>query len=315
MRNKSKKILRYRNLIILFILYCVFWAVIVVILRLILKPSDRISLTRLIPMNDVLIELAFIFSFILPLSSVIGIFIGGYFIAPLILFLHKKIYGSKMYYGFQKEKYINKVKLLSRSFFPVLMAINLSSIFLTPKIIEFILEADIIAEIDTVSRAPVLTRFLAEAILLTITSGIATLFFSSVWFLKDSGIIFSNKKRLINSDESFILKSIGDWFQTILRSYAGIGAIITYILVIHNFITSFIENITVPGNILNIPGLILWIGLPLYLAISLIPALIFNDIIMKKRVSYIRNIGRKLGIEDSVEITFEFKKKRDSIGF
>jgi len=314
MRNKSKKILRYRNLIILFILYCVFWAVVVVTLRLILKPSDRISLTRLIPLDDVLIELAFIFSFILPLSSVIGIFIGGYFIAPLILFLHKKIYGSKMYYGFQYEKDINKVKLLSRAFFPVLMAINLSSIFLTPTIIEFILEADIIAEIDTVSRAPVLTRFLAEAILLMITSGIATLFFSSVWFLKDSGIIFSNKKRLINSDESFILKSIGDWFQTILRSYAGIGAIITYIIVIYNFITSFIGNITVPGNILNIPGLILWLGLPLYLAISLIPALIFNNIIKKKRVSYIRKIGRKLGIEDSLEITFEFKK-RDSIGF
>jgi hypothetical protein len=189
------------------------------------------------------------------------------------------------------------------------MAINLSSIFLTPAIIQFILEADIVAEIDVVSRAPVLTRFLAEAILLMITYGVSTMFFSSVWFLKDSGIIYSNKERLINSEESFTLKSIGDWLQTILRSYAGIGSIITYIIIIYDFLTNFLNNLGFPGNILNIPGIILWLGLPLYLAISLIPALIFNDIIKKNRSSFIRKFGKKLGIKDTVEITFEFKKK------
>jgi hypothetical protein len=214
-----------------------------------------------------------------------------------------------MHYGIQYEKPTQDVKLFSRSFFPVLMAINLSSLFLTPTVIQFILEADLVAEIDGISKAPVLTRFLAETILLMITYGVSTLLFSSVWFLKDSGIIYSNKERLVNSDESFTLKSIGDWLQTMLRSYAGIGSIITYIIIIYDFLTNFISNLGFPGNILNVPGIILWLGLPLYLAISLIPALIFNDVIKKSRTSYVRKFGKKIGIKDSVEITFEFRKK------
>jgi hypothetical protein len=189
------------------------------------------------------------------------------------------------------------------------MAINLSSLFLTPAVIQFILETDLVAEINVVSKAPVLTRFLAEATLLMITYGVSAMLFSSVWFLKDSGIIYSNKERLINSDESFTLKSIGEWLQTIFRSYAGIGSIITYIIIIYDFLTNFISNLGFPGNILNIPGIILWLGLPLYLAISLIPALIFNDLIKKRRISYVRKLGKKIDIKDSVEITFEFKKK------
>jgi len=305
----SKKSFRYRNLLILFTLYCIFWIILVAILRDVLKPQTRFALTHFLPLNDAIIELASIFIIILPLSSIIGVIFGGYFISPIVLFLHKKIFGSKMHYGIQHEKPTQDVKLFSLSFFPVLMAINLSSIFLTPTVIQFIIEADLFAEIDGVSRAPVLTRFLAEAILLMITYGVSSMLFSAVWFLKDSGIIYSNRERLINSNETFTLKSIGDWLQTMFRSYAGIGSIITYIIIIYDFLTNFINNLGFPGNILNIPGIILWLGLPFYLAISLIPALIFNDLIKKRRISYVRKFGRFLGIKDSVEITFEFKKK------
>ncbi len=305
----SKRNFRYRNLLILFSLYCVFWIIIVAILRVVLKPQTQFALTRFLPLNDALIELAFIFSFILPLSSIIGVIFGGYLISPIVLFLHKKIYGSKMHYGIQYEKPTQDVKLFSRSFFPVLMAINLSSLFLTPTIIQFILESDLVAEINVVSRAPILTRFLAEATLLMITFGVSAMLFSSVWFLEDSGIIYSNKERLINSDEAFTLKSIGDWLQTIFRSYAGIGSIITYIIIIYDFLTNFINNLGYPGNILNVPGIILWLGLPFYLAISLIPALIFNDLIKKSRTSYVRKLGKRVGIKHTIEINFEFKKK------
>lgn len=309
MIGNSQRRFPYRNLIIIFVFYCVFWIFLVILLQDVLKPQTRFSLTPFLPLNDALIELAAIFIFILPISGIFGVIIGGYLITPIVIFLHKKSYGSKMHYGIQYERLNQTTKLFSRSFFPVLMAINLSSLFITPTVIQFILEADLVAEIDGVARAPVLTRFLAEAILLMITYGVSTLFFSSVWFLKDSGIIYSNKERIVNSDESFTLKSIGDWLQTMLRSYAGIGSIITYIIVIYDFITNFINNIGIPGNILNIPGLILWLGLPLYLAISLIPALIFNDLIKTNRTLYVRKLGKKFDINDSFEITFEFKKK------
>lgn len=302
------KFSKYRTLITVFFIYIVFWIIIISILRLIFQPEIPIPLTALILVDDILLELGIIFVIFLPLSSLIGLIVGGYLITPLILYLHKKIYGSKMHYGIQIEPRIEKIKLFSKSFFPTLMAINLSSILFTPTIIQFILTADVTNIFENVSRIPMLTRFFADIILLTMTLGLATMFFSSVWFLKDSGIIYSNKKKVENSTEPILLRSIGDWYQTILRSYAGIGAIITYILVLYDFITRYIENLGAPGNIFNIPSLILWLGMPLYLTISLVPTLIISDLIKGNRIKYIRKISNKVGIKDTAVITFEFKK-------
>jgi hypothetical protein len=216
-----------------------------------------------------------------------------------------------MYYGIQVEQKSEKLKLFTKSFFPVLMAINLSSILLTPTIVQFILTTDVIIEFDTVSKIPMLTRFFADVILLMFTFGLSTMFFSSVWFLRDSGIIYSNKAKIENSNESIVLRSIGDWFQTILRSYAGIGAIITYILAVSDFISKFIENYGLPGNIFNIPSLILWLGMPFYLILSIIPTMVINDLITRNRTNYIKKLSRKIGIENTAFITFEFKKDRE----
>jgi len=306
MAQDSKKKPRYRNLILLFFLYIIFWVVLIAILQRLFRPPSGLALSRWIPLNNVFIELGLIFVLILPISAIIGLVVGGYLITPLILFIHKKILGSKKFYGIQSEPSSEEGKLLSRGFFPVLMAINLSSIFLNPAVLKLILAADILLEFDEVAKIPILTKFLAELILLMITFGVATTFFSSVWFLKDSGIIYSNKQKVVKSDESLVVRSIGDWYQTILRSYAGIGAVITYISVIQDFVTRFINIYGQPGYMFNIPSLILWLGMPFYLILSLIPAIIFADLIKKNRISYIRNIGRKIGIKESAIISLEF---------
>ncbi|MFX0030000.1 MAG: hypothetical protein ACFE8B_12365 [Candidatus Hermodarchaeota archaeon] len=302
---------KFRNLIILFVIYVVFWTVTISILEILFRPAIPITLTRFVPLDDVLLELEIIFIFILPLSALVGLFIGGFLISPIILYLHKKLYGSKMHYGIQLEHRTERSILFSRGFFPVLMAINLSSIFLTPNVVQYILSADVTNTFDNVSKIPMLTRFFADAILLILTYGFTSILFSSVWFLKDSGIIYSNKKKIENSSEPIVLRSVGDWFQTILRSYAGIGAIITYILVVNDFFNRFIDNYGLPGNVFNIPSLILWLGMPLYLMISLVPTVIINDLLKKKRVNYIRKISKKLGIQDTAVITFEFKKETE----
>ncbi|MFX0003436.1 MAG: hypothetical protein ACFFAA_05940 [Promethearchaeota archaeon] len=299
---------KYKKLIVLFTIYIVFWIIVISILENLFRPAIPIALSRFVPLDDILLELGFIYIIILPLSALVGLLIGGYLISPIILYLHKKLYGSKMYYGIQFEQRPEKLSLFSKSFFPVLMAINLSSILFTPTIVEFILTADVTNIFEYVSGIPMLTRFFADTILLMLTLGLATMFFSSVWFLRDSGIFFSNKQKVENSNEAIILRSIGEWFQTILRSYAGIGVIITYILVVYDFIIRFIKNYGLPGNVFNIPTLILWLGLPLYLTISLIPTLIINDILKNKRINYIRKIGNKFGIKDTLTISFELKK-------
>ncbi len=310
MSQEPRKKPRYWTLLIWFVFYIIFWIIVIGIIQGLFRPKVPVALSRMVPLNDLYQEIGFIFIIILPLSAIFGVYIGGYLITPLILVIHKKFFGSKKYYGIQPESSSTETRLMIKAFFPVLMAINLSSLFLTPTIIELILEADILLEFDGIARIPVFTKFLAESVLLIITFGLATILFSSVWFLRDSGIIYSNKKKVINSNESVLFRSIGEWFQTLLRSYTGIGAIITYIVVVLDFLTRFISNFGLPGNMLNIPSLILWLGMPFYLTLALIPAVIITSLIKKNRIKYIRSIGKKIGIKDSVNISFEFREEK-----
>ena len=305
----ESKLSRYRNLLISYVLYIVFWFILTYILRNILfRDVPPVALTRFIPVNDVLIELIMVFVLILPISGIIGTFFGGYILSPMIMVFHKSFYRSSKFYGIQSESNTQKVKLLSPSIYPVLMAINLSFYFLTPEIISVILDANVISDLTIALKIPVFLRLLGQTILLILTFGASTLLFSPVWLLKDSGIIFTTKEKVENSNEKLLIKSIGEWFQTLLKGYAGIGVILTYILVIYDFITLYINNIGQPGNILNIPSLILWLGLPFYLLFSIIPAVIVHDLIKKRRINYIRKIADKIGIRDAAIVSFELKK-------
>lgn len=308
MEFKKKRNAKYRNLIIIYVFYAIFWIILSTVLNNQIAEIRNISLTRLIPINNLSIELALIFILILPLSGLLGLFIGGYLLSPIIMVLHKKLIGSKMFYGVQKKSVLRSEKIFSRSFFPILMAINLSSIFITPTIFNHVLEADIVNQSGGLMDLSSWISLLAESVLLIVTFGISIFFFSTVWFLKDSGIIYSNKVKIEKSQELFTIKSIGDWFQTILKSYAGIGAIITYMLIVYNFVNTFIEYTGDPRVFMNIPSLILWLGLPFYLVVSLIPALICNDLIKNHRIKFIRNIGEKIGITHAAIISFELKE-------
>ena len=308
MEVKIKRFAKYRNLIIIYVIYVIFWIILTTVLNNRISEIRNISLTRLIPINNLPIELALIFILILPLSGLLGLFIGGYILSPIIMFLHKKLIGSKMFYGVQKKSILRSEKVFSRSFFPILMAINLSSIFITPTIFNYVLEADVVNQSGGLMDLSSWISLLAESVLLIVTFGISIFFFSTVWFLKDSGIIYSNKVKIEKSQELFTIKSIGDWFQTILKSYAGIGAIITYMLIVYNFVNTLIEYTGDPRVFMNIPSLILWLGLPFYLVVSLIPALICNDLIKNHRIKFIRNIGEKIGITHAAIISFELKE-------
>ena len=305
----TSKIARYRKYLIIYFVYIVFWIILTFILRSIIFPvGTPISLTRFIPVDDVLVELILVFVLLLPISGIIGTFLGGYILSPIIMVLHKNFYKSSKFYGIQSESSSKKVKLLSSGFYPVLMAINLSFIFLTPEIISAILDANVISDLTIITKIPVFLRLLAQTILLILTFVASTLFFSPVWLLKDSGIIFTTKEKVENSNEILLIKSIGEWFQTLLKGYAGIGVILTYTLVIYDFITLYISNIGQPGNILNVPSLILWLGLPFYLIFSIIPAVIVHDLIKRRRINYIRKIADKIGIRDVAIVSFELKK-------
>lgn len=305
----ESKLSRYRNLLISYVLYIIFWFILTYFLRNIMFPDGTpVALTRFIPVDDALVELIMVFVLILPISGVIGTILGGYIISPIIMVFHKSFYRSSKFYGIQSELNSKKVKLLTPSIYAVLMAINLSFYFLTPEIISVILDSNVISDLTIVMKIPVFLRLLGQTILLILTFGASILLFSPVWLLKDSGIIFTTKEKVENSNEKLLIKSIGEWFQTLLKGYAGIGVILTYTIVIYDFITLYVSNIGQPGNILNIPSLILWLGLPFYLIFSTIPAVIVHDLIKKRRINYIKKIAKKIGIRDDAIISFELKK-------
>jgi hypothetical protein len=193
------------------------------------------------------------------------------------------------------------------------MAVNLSFIFLTPEIMSSILQANVITEIAVTLKIPVFVRVLSQTILLIFTFGASAVVFSPVWLLKDSGIVFTSKEKVENSNEPVLIKSIGEWFQTFLKGYAGIGVIFTYFFVIYDFMILFIKNLGQPGNILNIPSLFLWLGLPFYLIFSMIPAVIVNDSIKNHRLRYVRKFANKIGIRDTAIVSFELRKNDERI--
>ena len=179
----SAKTSRYRNLIIIYILYIIFWLILASIMRAIIFPEGTpIALTNFIPVDDVLVEVVLVFVILIPISGIIGTLLGGYILSPLIMILHKLFYRSKKYYGIQYESEDKKISLLSSGLYPVLMAVNLSFIFLTPELISGILEADVIANFAVVLKIPVFIRLLGQTILLIFTFGASLSYFRQFGF-------------------------------------------------------------------------------------------------------------------------------------
>lgn len=298
-----KRISKYKSLFILYALYIIFWIIFIPFIRSPIFPNfPDATLTRFVPAQDMVLELAIIFLIILPISSIISLLIGGYLLTPIVIILHRAFFRNKMFYGIQYKSNLEEGRFISLGFYPVLMSINLASIFNSPQTWGFLLESNLVDEIELALGVPALTRFLGMTILLMFTFGISIFLFSPVWYLQDSGIIYTNKLRVEKSEEYFVIKSIGDWFQTLLKSYAGIGAVLTYIFIVYDIITTFI-------NPWDLTVIALWFGLPFFLILSLIPAIIANDLIKNHRIKFTRKLSNKLGIKNKALISFEFKSE------
>ena len=235
-----------------------------------------------------------IFIVILPLSSILGVLIGGYVFAPILLFTHKRIFGSKVEYGIYNKDF-EGFKFFSEGLFSALMAINLSLLLTTPMIISLSVGSDSRSFIDD------LTTFLA---LLMLTIGIASLVFSSTWFLMDSGILYSNLKRAEDINKPAEIRSVGRWYGQFLKGYAGVSVILSYIDFMNLFVPQLAKDLSLTIFIML---LIVFIPFPLVMIIPMIPAFIVSDRLKEHRIRYIRKIASKLDITSKAEVNFELK--------
>ncbi len=163
-------------------------AVIGILTVIMLTPgvNSEQGFTQIIPIDSLGLQFLYCFTMIW-VGAIIGI-LFGYLLAPLFLFIHKRVIGPKMTYGIHRLQDPNpeKFKGLLKGFFPALMALNFAIMFSSYPAVSNLLFSS-----NTPSGDPVYT-ILGVVIVLSLTSGIALALFSPVWFLLDSGIIYSN---------------------------------------------------------------------------------------------------------------------------
>ncbi|MHA2290447.1 MAG: hypothetical protein ACXABG_16800 [Promethearchaeota archaeon] len=281
--SKSK----YLKPISYFAAYCVF----IIFLSIALSISiPGQNLSYFIPLRDIGIEVGLIFILIIPFSSIIGLFIGGYLFAPLFLYFHKKIFAKRVEYGIY-EKEFKGFKFLNDGIFTSLMTINLSLLFTIPAIISLSIGLDPFSFIDDLNTFLVLLMF---------TAGISSILFSTTWFLMDSGILYSNLKKADETPRPVEIRSVGRWYGQLLKGYAGVSVVLSYIGFMELFIPQLAIDLSVPLFILL---------LTVFVPFPLIPMLIISDRLKDHRVKFIRKKAKKLGITSRAELNFELKNE------
>lgn len=234
-----------------------------------------------------------IFLVIWPLISIGGALLGGYLLSPLYLLLHKKILGKKLVYGIEERPQQQEFDKTWRGLFPALMAISFAMMLLFNESIQHLISGG-------KGQAEVEVIMITFLILLTIFIFISIAIFGGIWFLLDAGIVYSNEDKVENKDQPIENKSVGGFYKTLLKGYAGIGAVIGYYQLVIYLMSIMAEGFD-PMIIL---ALTFFIPFPLYTSIILLPAIILLDIMKQNRINYVRKRAAKLGITDYVELTF-----------
>jgi len=295
-------ILKYRKALIIIFLYYVLLLGIFSYFSLSETYSNPgLYFSPLIPSNNQYVEVALILLVFAPISALVGGMIGGYLLAPVFLFIHKNILGSKMLYGIQNRPQPQTFKKMMRGYYPALLAINISSIILfsAPWVLDLILNKELMELGGLVHTQIYVPGFL---VLLMFTIGLGTLVFSPTWFLTDAGIVYSNEERVAGTDSPVEGRAVGGRFTDYLRGYAGIGVVFSYI----QFLSVYISQQIIPPNPVDIAVfLIFFVGLPIFLLIAIIPSLIILDITKQHRIRFVRNFAEKMGITEFVKISFE----------
>ena len=264
------------------------------ILIFIFNPPDSTPYTPLIPVDDAVFEILIVL-IILPITGILGSFIIGYLLVPIYLFVHVKIIGCNLEYGFlemdtPKNK---KFKKSFQSFFPILLAVNISLILASnQEFMSIIVYPD--HQVNPGEVNPIGFMFL-----LMYTVGISMGLFSAAWFIIGTGIIYSNKKKVEKTGDPIEIRSVGGFFKSLLKGYAGISVILSFINYLV-FLTSFWQS----DLLINI---LMQIAIPVLITCFNTLTMMILDITKGIHKKYVRFIAKKLGVVDNLEITISKK--------
>jgi hypothetical protein len=162
----------------------------------------------------------------------------------------------------------------------------------------------------TTTSGLALRRALSLLLLFPTAFAISMFVFSAVWFLKNAGIVYSNKNKVESISEPWVIRSVGGWFHTILKGYGGVGVVITFTSFLISSIASIIRSI---GDVILWLTISLWFTGIFLLILATIPSLILNGLIREKSANYVMKYANKLGINHIVEMDFSLGEKTISL--
>lgn len=283
------KISYYRTPIILFIATYLFGIIVFVV-----APPNSTPYTPLIPIDNAVLEI-FTALIAYSITGILGAFLLGYILSPIFLFIHVKIIGRKLQYGFIERESPSKFKKTFNGFFPVLFAVNLSLLLAAnQELMNLIIYPDHQAPIGQINPIGVI-------FLLMYTVGIGMGLFSAVWLIDDAGIICSNKIKIEKTDKTLEIRSVGTIFKSLLKGYAGISVILSFISYVIFTLTTYYSIEDLFANALPL------IGLPIALTCFNALTMVLLDLAKQKNKKYVRYVARKLGIVDMLKISIEKK--------
>ena len=260
-----------------------------------LSVGQAFDASPLIPFTNVFHEIMFVF-IVIPISSTIGVIIGGYALAPIFLLFHKIIY-RKAIYGIQETNPAKTFKRTLQGYYPGLLAFNISSIilFLAPKIRNRLLSPGMLEE------APLVYQYIFENLfLLMFTIALSMLIFSPGWFLIDAGIVYSTEEQVRGTDRPVEGRTVGGVFNDYLKGYSGFSIAFSYLQILLVSITDLINL-----EKIDFATLIGFFGIPVYVILTVIPTFVILDLTRDHRIQYVRRVAAKKGITRVVKISFE----------
>ena len=196
-----------------------------------------------------------------------------------------------MIYGIQEKPKPEKFKkYFLRGLFPALMALNFALMFAFSSAIQRIATTDVGNEN---------TAMLTLLALLALMTGISMGIFSSVWFLLDAGIVYTNKEKVKDIAHPTEVRSVGGWYNYLLKGYAGISVILSF----YAFFWYMFEVMEISKGIqgMAIMFIVFYPTLPLVITILSFPALILLDLTHNHRKKYMLKIAAKFKISGPLE--------------
>ena len=293
---------RYKKSIILLALYFIVPAVLIFIGFFTgIIEFGNLPISSFIPAPDSLTE-GFLILFVLwPVAALIGLLLGQYLFLPLYMIIQTKIIGFNFDYGIQEKPKSSKMRKKSDLIYPGLIAVNIA-VFLT--------NIDALGPLllhprNFTDGFTGFTRFNLFFILTIFSILISVCLYAPIWMFLDSGIVFSNKERVKDYKEPVVIRSVGGFYRTFLKSFAGIGAIFAFLQLYTT--TLAMEYSSTPVSLMYVSGILIF--LPLLMSISMLTATLLLDKTQESKIKYTRKLAKKFGINDYVEVSIEKVEK------